>query len=262
LHQIATLGNADYGSNIMIGQRGDQLILSLCTSGSDVAGKDETQLGTLSDDRPHHLVVAYCRDKLSVWMDGAQIQNSDGIRGDFSHWENAQLRFGASAGGEQPWRGSIYRVVIYDRILKEEEITQHANSSIVADSMHRPLEEWKVTAKLIEMSSTPELREFQPYTEALTRHLYEVLEIKKGGPLSGKQIAVSHWSWLGGTPLASQGLKLGDVVELTLNREEDHPELKSLFVKDGLTKGLTAERFHDAADWDAGIVHREDGAGH
>jgi hypothetical protein len=227
-----------------------------------VGGKEEAQLATMNDDRPHHLVVAYRKDKLAVWMDGAQIHNRNRIRGDLSNWEDAQLRFGASANGQEPWRGSIDRVVIYERFLKEEEITQHSNSSIVADSMHRPLEQWKVTAKLIEASATPEPREFQPYTEALTRHLYEVLEIKKGGALPGKHIAVSHWSWLGGIPLPAQGLKLGDVVELTLNREEDHPELKSLFVKDELIEGLTAERFHDAADWDAEIVRGEDRAGH
>jgi hypothetical protein len=263
LHPIATLANADDGGNMIIGQRGDRLVLRLRTSENDAAGsKEETQLATVGDDRSHHLVVSYRKDRLSVWMDGTQIQNRNRIRGDFSNWEDARLRFGASAGGHQPWRGSIDRVVIYERFLKGEEITQHANSSIVADSRHTPPEEWKVKAKLIETSSTPELREFQPYTEALTRHLYEVLETKKGGALPGKQIAVSHWSWLGGTPLPAQGLKRGDVVELTLNREDDHPELKSLFVKDELIEGLTAERFHDAADWDAEIVRREGGAGH
>jgi hypothetical protein len=261
-HQIVALTNTDGGGNMMIGQSGDRLMLQLRTSENGaVGGKEEAQLATMNDDRPHHLVVAYRKDKLSVWMDGAQIHNRNRIRGDFSNWESAQLRFGASADGQQPWRGSIDRVVIYERFLKAEEITQHSNSSIVADSMHRPPEEWKVTAKLIEASATPELREFQPYTEALTRHLYEVLEIKKGGALPGKHIAVSHWSWLGGVPLAAQGLKMGDVVELTLNREENHPELKSLFVKDELIEGLTAERFHDVADWDAAIVRRENGAG-
>jgi hypothetical protein len=65
---------------------------------------------------------------------------------------------------------------------------------------------------------------------------------------------VSHWAWLDAQALPAQKLKLGDVVEMTLQREDAHDELKALFVKDELIEGLTAERFLDTTDWDDEIT--------
>lgn len=254
LHPIFSLANNEQQRNLTIGQRGTRLFLLLRTpeSGKDGA-LEETQLAGVDNNLPHHLVIAYRKDQLSVWVDGAQVWHRSRLRGDLSNWEDMKLRFGASPEGANCWRGMIDRVVVYDRCLSDEEISQHSNSSIVAESKRDPLKEWKVVARLIEASPVPTLQEFQPYTEALVRHLYEVVEVKEGGALSAKQIAVSHWVWLDSQVLDAQDLKVGDVVHLTLHREEEHAELKSLFIKDDLIEGLAAERFHDAGDWDARV---------
>ena len=223
LHRILSLANSEDQRNLTIGQRGTRLALWLRTPENGAAGNvEETHLAMVDNNQPHHLVVAYKKDRLNVWVDGANVHNRTRIRGDFSNWEHMKLRFGAGADGSHPWRGLIDRIVIYDRCLDDAEIAQHSNSSIVAESKRNPLPEWKVVAKLIEASPTPTLQEFQPYTEALTRHLYEILEVKDGGPLPAKQVAVSHWSWLSAKPLPAQKLKLGDVVEMKLHREDAH----------------------------------------
>lgn len=251
LHNIITLANTADLRNLTIGQRGTRLALWLRTPENGPAGNtEESHLAMVDNNQPHHIVVAYRKDKLTVYVDGSEVHNRSRIRGDFSNWENMKLRFGAGMDGSSPWRGLIDRVVIYDRCLSAAEIAQHSNSSIVAESVRNPQDEWKIVAKLIEASSTPTLQEFQPYTEALTRHLYEIQEIREGTPLPNKRIAISHWSWLNAQPLPAQKLKVGYVVELTIHREESHEELKSLFVKDELIEGLTADRFHDAGDWD------------
>jgi hypothetical protein len=105
----------------------------------------------------------------------------------------------------------------------------------------------------VEASPTPTLQEFQPYKEALVRHLYEVIETREGPSLNGQQISVSQWSWLGAQPLPSQSLKAGDTVVLTLHREKDHPELQSLYAKDTLINALTADTYHDAGGWDKAV---------
>lgn len=257
LHNIVTIANDAEHRNLTIGQRGSRLAMWLRTPENGPSGNvEESHLAMVDNNQPHHLVVAYKKDKLSVWVDGSEVLNRSRIRGDFSNWENMKLRFGAGMDGSHPWRGLIDRVVIYDRCLADVEIAQHSNSSIVAESKRNPVTQWKVVAKLIEASTTPTLQEFQPYTEALTRHLYEVVEVKEGSPLPNKQIAVSHWTWLNAQPLPAQKLKLGDTVELTLHKEEAHDELKALFVKDELIEGLTADRFHDAGDWDMEITKR------
>ncbi|WP_156345128.1 hypothetical protein [Verrucomicrobium spinosum] len=71
------------------------------------------------------------------------------------------------------------------------------------------------------------------------------------GVKPGDQIVVSHWSWMGAHPLPAQKLQLGQTLKLRLQRPEDHPELDSLFVKDGLSSGFDAPTFHDVAEWDA-----------
>jgi len=259
LHPILSLENGANQRNLTIGQRGSRLALWLRTPENGPGGQEEeTHLALVENNQPHHLVVTYREDRLSVWVDGEDVRNRTRVRGDFSNWEHMNLRFGAGAGGGKPWRGLIDRVVIYDRCLKESEIAQHSNASIVAESKRTPPQEWKVVARLVEASPTPELREFQPYTEALTRHLYEILEVKEGGAWPEKRVAVSHWSWLGGKALSAQGLKVGDVVELTLHREDAHEELMGLFVKDELIEGLAAERFHDVGDWDSAIARPQD----
>jgi hypothetical protein len=257
LHRIITLANSDDERNLTIGQRGSDLVLWLRTPQNGPAGNaEESHLATVDSNQPHHIVVAYKQDKLTVWVNGTKVHNRNRIRGDFSNWENMKLRFGASAEGKQPWRGLIDRVVIYDRCLSDTEIAQHSNSSIVAESKRNPPQAWKVVAKLVETSPVPKLQEFQPYKEALLRHCYEILEVKEGEPLPDKRVAVSHWAWLDAQPLPGQKLKLGDVVEMTLHREEAHEELKALFVKDELIEGLTAERFLDASDWDMDLLRR------
>ncbi|QIF04031.1 LamG-like jellyroll fold domain-containing protein [Roseimicrobium sp. ORNL1] len=264
LHPILTLANSEKQRNLTIGQRGTRLYLLLRTPEQDPnAPMEETQLAGVDNNQPHHLVIAYRKDKLSVWIDGSAVWNRSRIRGDLSNWEDMKLRFGASSEGNNSWRGLIDRVVIYDRCLSDEEIAQHSNSSIVAESKRDPLKEWKVVAKLVEASPIPPLLEFQPYTEALVRHLYEVQEVTEGPPLPSKQIAVSHWIWMDAKALPAQQLKVGDVVHLTLHHEEEHTELKSLFVKDELIEGIGADRFHDATDWDAEIMKAgaADGAG-
>jgi hypothetical protein len=82
----------------------------------------------------------------------------------------------------------------------------------------------------------------------------EVQEVTEDLSLPSKQIAVSQWIWLDSQPLSAQQLKVGDVVHLTLHREEEHTELKSLFVKDELIEGIAADRFHDATDWDVELM--------
>ncbi len=255
LHPIVTLANDDGVRNFTIGQKGTRLHLQVRTTegGADDV-TDEAQLAGLEDGKPHHLVIGYRKDKVTIWIDGSEVWNRSRIKGTLENWEPGRLRFGATLKGEHPWRGLIDRVVIYDHLLPDQQITQHSNSSIVAESHREPLKSWKVVARLVEASPVPTLQEFQPYTEALTRHLYEVLKVKEGGPLPDKQIAVSQWVWLGSQALDAQRLKVGDVVELTIHREENHPELKSLFVKDDLIEGLAAERYHDAGDWDAKVV--------
>jgi hypothetical protein len=255
LHPIVDLASSADARNLTIGQRGTRLVLWLRTPANGEAGNvEETHLAMVDNNQPHHVVVAYRKDRLNVWVDGTDVHNRTRVRGDLSNWEPMKLRFGAGAEGRSPWRGLIDRVLMYDRCLSDSEIMQHSNSSIVAESKRNPPAEWKVIAKLVEASPTPTLREFQPYTEALTRHLYEVVESKEGGLTPGQRIAVSQWAWLNGVALPAQKLQSGDVLQLTLHREEAHEELKGQFVKDELIDGLTAERFHDASDWDQQLV--------
>lgn len=256
--RILTLANNDQERNLTIIQRGPRLFLWMRTPANGPAGDvEETSLAVVQKGYPHHLVLAYGKDKLTVYVDGQAAWTRNRITGDFSNWESMKMRLGASSEGKQPWRGEIERVLIYNRKLSDEEVAQHANSSIVMSGQRLPVKEGVVWAKLVEMSPTPTLQEFQPYTEALVSHLYEVTELVEGagdlGVKVGDQIVVSQWSWMGAQPLPAQKLQLGQTLKLRLQRPEDHPELGSLFVKEGLSSGFDAPTFHDVGDWDAAL---------
>jgi len=249
--RIFTIANTATDQNVTLNQNGTNLELWMRTPGEKSSTEGvATQVARVENNRPLHVLLTYGKDRLTVYLDGSQSWVRSRLQGDFSNWEDMHMRFGATADGTQPWRGLIERVAIYNRTLDDAEVNQHANASIVAISKREAPESWKVTAKLMEASATPALQEFQPYTEALVRHLYEVVKTEEGTPLDGKTIMVTHWSWLGAQPMPSQNLKAGDIVELTLHRASAQPELANLFVKDEIISGFDAESYHDARDWD------------
>lgn len=253
--RVLSLANNDKERNLAIIQRGPRLFLWMRTPENGPAGDaEETMLALVEKGYPHHLVLAYGKDKLTVFVDGQPAWTRNRIKGDFSNWESMKMRMGASSDGKNHWRGQIERVLIYNRKLSDEEVAQHANASIVLSGKRLPGKEGLVTAKLLETTPIPTLQEFQPYTEALVRHLYEVTSVEEGGEAlgvqPGEQITVSHWCWMGAVPLPSQQLQAGQEVKLRLHPPEEHPELASLFVKDTLSTGFDAPAFHDAGEWD------------
>ncbi|MEZ0390468.1 MAG: LamG-like jellyroll fold domain-containing protein, partial [Verrucomicrobium sp.] len=256
--RILSLANNHLERNLMIGQRGPRLFLWMRTPENGPGGNlEETFLAVVQKDYPHHLVMAYGKDKLTVFVDGQQVYARNRIKGDFSNWEQMKMRFGASMEGTHSWRGMIERVLIFNRKLSDEEVSQHANSSIVMSGKRLPMKEAVVMARLVKASPVPPLQEFQPYTEALVRNLYEITEVVEGGGNGPtqldlkprQQVTVTQWSWMGAQALASQSLKVGDVQQLRLHRSEDHRELESLFVKDSLNADFDAEALHDAGEW-------------
>ena len=86
------------------------------------------------------------------------------------------------------------------------------------------------------------------------RQLYEVQNMLSGDGELPKEIVVTQWAWLGGQPMPSQALKVGDTVKLLLHEMETHRGLSALFVRDTLSSGFDAKQFFDAGEWDQPIA--------
>ncbi len=111
--------------NLTLGQERDALVLRLRTTETDLNGRRPQ---TVVDDvfstvDPTHLVVTYDHTKTSVYVDGQLKGQVTAVGGRFENW-NAEYRFalGNELTGNRPWRGSIYSVAIYRRVLSQDEI--------------------------------------------------------------------------------------------------------------------------------------------
>ena len=252
MRYILTMATTPDERNITLGQKDGTLSLWLATSGSGPAEDDrELSLCNLTPHQSHHVIVRFrCGLQgggvLGVMVDGEEIKLRAGLDGDFSNWVPRKLRFGAAPDGSAAWRGVIEGVAVYDRLLNVEESLEHFASAELLLGGRGRTAEWEVKARLVEASRVPSLHEILPYKNALVKHRWEIIGIEQGGDFPHKEIVCAQWGWLGGEVMTAQGYKAGDEAVLTLHRLDDHPEVKSLVVKDDLTGGFDADQFFDA----------------
>ncbi len=64
-----------------------------------------------------------------------------------------------------------------------------------------------------------------PYRRALVINRYQVEKVLQGD-FGGKEMLVAQWGILDKTIVAEARMRVGQTVELTLERFDDHPELK------------------------------------
>ena len=219
------------------------------------AGRSQLQrLATVEVGKPMHvLLTREPSGKTTVYIN----RRSAGVftSGDsINDWKPGMLRFGSVRESEHTWRGQIERVAVYSRALRPAEAESHARvayRSIHERTVHR---RWNVECRLVETSDLPGLQEIQPYKEGLIRRLFEVKRNLSGDGLLPPRIVVTQWVWLGGRPMPAQDLKVGDMVILTLEEPQAHPELHSLYVKDQLTEDFDALQLIDVSELDEPVM--------
>jgi hypothetical protein len=112
-------------SNIMIGQRGDRRWEArLRTSATDNAGLPLLETAEVIADPPQLTHVVFVHDGLNrvVFVDGFP-RGRDMLGGQLDMWSEAQLLAVANDVAEsRPWLGTLHRIEVFDRALREDEI--------------------------------------------------------------------------------------------------------------------------------------------
>jgi hypothetical protein len=108
------------------------------------------------------------------------------------------------------------------------------------------VERTEVEAALVSVSKVPTLQEILPYREALVVAEYRVKQVVHG-KLDAQTVRVAQWALLDGTPASLTSRHPGWTGRLTLERFDQNPQLKSLFMSETLKDDFAAVLYYDPA---------------
>ena len=114
--------------NFTLGQSKDRLVMRLRTTETDLNGvTPHLEVDNVFDSpEPRHIVVTYDFSDQSVYINGKIRVRKEIPGGRFSNWDPSyHLVLGNEVTGDRPWRGKIFFVAIYNRVLGKEEIRQN-----------------------------------------------------------------------------------------------------------------------------------------
>ena len=120
--RIISLSNNANQRNFTLAQSKDKLVFRLRTTDNDENGtKPEMTIGALVAQKRQHVIVSYLPGKLSAWLDGKLVCESQQLSGELRQWTPMNLVFGDEWDGGFPWTGELDHVAIFSRFIGPEE---------------------------------------------------------------------------------------------------------------------------------------------
>jgi len=114
-----------YKRNFTLGQDGNQLTLRLRTTQTGENGlRPQTKLFPITEGQSHHIIVSYQPGRLTAYLNGQRVIDTDQVQGDFSTWDAHHLLFGNEWKDERPWLGTLEKVAIHTRVIGAREAAQ------------------------------------------------------------------------------------------------------------------------------------------
>jgi len=223
--RILTFSSNALARNFMLGQDHDALVFDLQTKHENANGGATSRLGKVVAGRLQHVLVTYASGKLLCYIDGTSIPVTASIQGDFSAWTEQQLVFGDEYTGKFNWAGRLEAIAIFNRAVTADEAARHYELFARRLADRKPVERLRVRLKCLETTPIPDPRTIVPYRRALIVNRYQVEKVLQG-KFDGKEILVAQWGVLDKTVIAEARMRAGQNVELTLEKLDDHPELK------------------------------------
>ncbi len=212
--------------NAAIEQEQGALFLRLRSGAVGKSVEQRAKLCDLKAQEPRHVVVTAAKGAVQCWVQGKLVGSKTAVGTDFTGWEPAQLAFGGDPAGTQNWSGGLERVAIYGRGLSVEELRENAARANEKLLRRAPVARFKIRAELVEGTAIPDPESILPYRRGLVVHHYRVRQ-QLEGKLGVSELLVARWGILDGQRVAGDAAEPGKLVELMLERIEDHPELKS-----------------------------------
>lgn len=119
--------STDSGSrNFTLGQEDDALVFRLRTPNTDGNGtRPEVRLCAADGRSAMHVVVSYEPGRLTCYVNGEQVTDTDAVTGDLSNWAPQHLILGDEWSGDRDWSGELQAAAIYSRALSSGEVTRN-----------------------------------------------------------------------------------------------------------------------------------------
>ncbi|HUU94676.1 MAG TPA: hypothetical protein VM487_02975, partial [Phycisphaerae bacterium] len=229
-------------------------LLQVAVGGESRGSQKVFEMATLTDTKPHHLIVSYAPKRLAFYLDGKKVKEIDPLLSALldHNWaklgEDNTMYFAGghyhTARNKIAWRGTFEHVAMYSRFIEEPEAAKNA-AFVVADlAKRKTLPRIEVQAKLVAKSKIPDPREIAPYRNVIMVNEYSVEKVLKG-KYAQKTIRVAQWGMLDlkPTPLAAQ--EPGTSVKLVLENFADHDELVPELVSDTLKEDFDMKLYTD-----------------
>lgn len=251
---VLSLEDTEGNVKLAILQRRSDWSLWLATEDNPRGTSIEQELLPLRTGQPHHVVLAYEKGRLQVYLNGMAMSVRTEVHGALKFGGNAGvLRIGDCSKIQERWQGMVDQLSIYNRVLTPNEAVAHADHAAPKLEEQRKARTRKVVAKLVQSSRLPSLAEVAPYREALVQHLYEVLPKDKDDreqdfPV-GSRIAVTQWVWVNGESATSPKPDAHGVYRLFVQPAEAHREIQSLVIKSDLPPDAPVESWLEVSNW-------------
>jgi hypothetical protein len=123
--RVATMSVNAGARNFAIGQQGGAWAMQARTNNPSVDVQGSPILsGSSVITTPTHLVLTANVSARALYVN-SQLAANDGLGGGLNWQPGYRLAFGAEASGNNPWKGTLLLVAIYDRVLTDSEIGQN-----------------------------------------------------------------------------------------------------------------------------------------
>jgi Concanavalin A-like lectin/glucanases superfamily len=226
--RIVSLSRGTSKRNFTLGQEDGHLVFRLQTSNTNRNGMD-FQLAPLEPNKPSHVLVTYKPGLLTCYLNGQIASQTSLESGSFEDWQGSSyaLVFGNEVGGARPWEGYLDGVAIYSGFVGPEEAAKKFEL-VKAQIAARPKIERKIVkAEMLEKADPPPPESIAPYRRALVINRYKIKE-PKGTHAEDETVQVAEWAMLDAkVPSTYADAKPGQILELSLEPYESHPQLES-----------------------------------
>ncbi|MCH7667201.1 MAG: PKD domain-containing protein [Acidobacteria bacterium] len=236
---ISFSGGTPRSRNFVLGQRGDRLVFRPRAGNPAPDTFPEVELARLPTGERSHILISYRAGRLTAFLNGESILETDAVQGGFFHWRRRPFLFGDGPRGGQTWRGTVEGIAIYSRFIEADEALENYLRYRRQLARRPTVPRLVVEATPLARSEPPSLEEITPYREALAVFEYKIDRVVEGA-YSGEIVHVAHWSILDGRILGTnRRSKIGDSLRLTLEPFADNRQLESLYVADTLESAST-----------------------
>lgn len=172
-----------------------------------------------------HVLVACDKDKWTAYRDGLAVRSGQ-FAAATRPWGTRQLVMGAAWSGAEPWTGRMEGIAVFPRVLNAGEAAAEAAGMKALQAGRKPATTVRFKGTLVRQAKTSGIEEIRPYTRSLTVAKYRVDHVL-AGEWKQPAIKVLHWMIMDGKRLPIADRKLGEAVEVKVERYSDHPQLES-----------------------------------